>query len=138
MNNYVLYLYDSNAGFLLQTDTVGSVQFGSFEAQDIVPFNNALVNGTFAGGGWFNPVPSSPDVTGQYSFTDGNISATTPAGAMTGFYSVSASGRATGTVSQPVFGSNNIVFYVISSAAVAVMGTDPLTTQADTVSYLHQ
>ena len=138
VNNYVLYLYDSNAGFLLQTDAVGSVQFGTFEAQDIVPFNNALVNGTFAGAGWFNPLPSSPDVTGQYSLADGNISATTPAGAMTGSYSVSASGRATGTVSQPVFGSNNIVFYVISSAAVAVMGTDPLTTQADTVSYLHQ
>ena len=43
---------------------------------------------------------------------------------MTGSYNVSATGRATGTVSQPVFGSNNIVFYVISSAAVAVMGTD--------------
>ena len=66
-NNYVLYLYDSNAGFLLQTDTAGSVQFGTFEAQDIVPFNNALVNGTFAGGSWFNPLPSSPTVTAQYS-----------------------------------------------------------------------
>ncbi len=137
-NNYVLYLYDSNAGFLLQTDTAGSVQFGTFEAQDIVPFNNALVNGTFAGGSWFNPLPSSPEVAAQYSFADGNISATTPAGAMTGSYSVSATGRAAGTVSQPVFGSNNIVFYVISSEAVAVMGTDPLATQADTVSYLHQ
>ena len=137
-NNYVLYLYDSNAGFLLQTDTVGSVQFGTFEAQDIVPFNNALINGTFAGGGWFNPLPSSPKVTAQYSFADGNISATTPAGALTGTYSVSASGRATGTVSQPVFGSNNIVFYIISSAAVAVMGTDAVPAQGDTVSYLHQ
>ena len=52
---------------MLQTDTAGSVQFGSFEAQDIVPFNNALINGTFAGGGWFNPVSTSPNVTAQYS-----------------------------------------------------------------------
>ena len=137
-NNYALYLYDSNAGFALQTDAAGSVQFASFEAQDIVPFNDALINGTFAGGGWFNPVATSPDVTAQYSFTDGNISATTPGGALTGTYSVSATGRGSSTVSQAVFGSNNIVFYVISAQSVAVMGADPVAEMGDTVSYLHQ
>ena len=137
-NNYVLYLYDSNAGFILQTDTAGSVQFGSFEAQDIVPFNNALINGTFAGAGWFNPVVSSPNVAAQYDFANGNISATTPSGALTGAYSVSATGRGTSTVSQPVFGSNGIVFYVISAQSLAVMGADAVAGQGDAVSYLHQ
>ncbi len=135
-NNYVLYLYDSNAGFLLQTDTAGSVQFGSFEAQDIVPFNNALINGTFAGGGWFNPVTSSPNVAAQYDFANGNISGNVPGGALTGSYNVSATGRGSSTVSQPVFGSDAIVFYVISSDSIAVMGTGP--SSGDTVSYLHQ
>ena len=137
-NNYVLYLYDSNAGFTLQTDTAGAVQFGFFEAQDIVPFNNALINGTFAGAGWFNPVSTSPNVVAQYSFANGNISATTPAGALTGSYNVSATGRGTSMASQPVFGSNNIVFYAISSDSVAVMGADPVTAQGDAISYLHQ
>jgi hypothetical protein len=86
----------------------------------------------------FNPVTASPDVAAQYSFADGNISATTPGGPMTGTYTVSATGRATGTVSQSAFGSDNIVFYVISAQSVAVMGADALTPQADTVSYLHQ
>lgn len=137
-NNYVLYLYDSNAGFGLQTDTAGSVQFASFEAQDIVPFNNALINGTFAGGGWFNPVSTSPNVTAQYSYANGNISATTPPGALTGTYNVSATGRGSSTVSQPVFGSNNIVFYVISAQSIAVMGADAVGTQGDAITYLHQ
>ena len=136
--NYVLYLYDSNAGFILQSDTAGSVQFGSFVAQDIVPFNNALINGTFAGAAWFNPVASSPNVAAQYSFADGNVSATTPTGALTGSYNVSATGRATGTVSQPVFGSNNIVLYVINSASVAVMGADAVAGQGDAISFLNQ
>jgi hypothetical protein len=137
-NNYVLYLYDSNAGFMLQTDAAGSGQFGFFEAQDIVPFNNALIDGTFAGGGWFNPVPSSPSVTAQYDFADGNISATTPGGALTGSYTVSATGRGTSTVSQPVFGSNPIVFYVISAQSLQVMGAAAVAGQGDTISDLHQ
>jgi hypothetical protein len=136
-NNYVLYLYDSNAGFALQTDTAGSVQFGSFEAQDIVTFNNALVNGTFSGGGWFNPVSTSPNVTAQYSLDNGNVSATI-GGPLTGTYSVSVTGRGTGTVSQPVFGSNSIVFYVISAQSIAVMGAADAPPQGDTISYLHQ
>ena len=137
-NNYVLYLYDSNAGFILQTDTAGSGQFGTFEPQDIVPFNNALIDGTFAGGGWFNPLSTSPYIAAQYSFGGGNVSATTPTGALTGSYAVSATGRGTSTVSQPGFGSNHIVFYVISADSMAVMGADALADHGDAISYLHQ
>ena len=137
-NNYVAYLYDTNAGFVLQTDTVGSVQFGSFTAQDVVPFDNALIDGTFSGAGWFNPVSTSPNVTAQYTFGNGTILATTPAGAMTGSYNVSATGRGTGTVSQPVFGSNNIVFYVIGGVSIAVMGADAVANQGDAISFLNQ
>ena len=136
--NYVLYLYDSNAGFMLQTDTAGTVQFGFFEAQDIVPFNNALINGIFTGAGWFNPLSTSPTVAAQYDFENGNISATTPAGALTGSYNVSATGRGTSTVSQPVFGSNNIVFYIINSKSVAVMGADAVASKGDAINYLNQ
>ena len=137
-NNYVVYLYDSNSGFMLQTDAAGSGQFGTFEPQDIVPFNNALIDGTFAGGAWFNPLSTSPNVAAQYSFGGSNVSATTPTGALTGSYTVSATGRGTSTVSQPVFGSNPIVFYVISATAMAVMGADAVTGHGDAVSYLHQ
>ena len=137
-NNYVVYLYDSNAGFTLQTDAMGSVQFGFFEAQDIVPFNNALINGTFSGAGWLNPLTTSPDIAAQYSFANGNISAITAAGALTGSYQVSASGRGTSTVSQPVFGSENIVFYIVKSDAIAVMGSDGLAGHGDAISYLNQ
>ncbi len=137
-NNYVVYLYDSNSGFMLQTDASGSGQFGFFEAQDIVPFNNALINGTFSGAAWFNPLSTAPTIAAQYDFADGNISATTPGGALTGSYQVSATGRGTSTLSQPVFGSNGIVFYIVKSDAIAVMGSDALAGHADAISYLNQ
>jgi hypothetical protein len=137
--NYAMYLYDSNAGFFIQTDTAGTVQFGFFEAQILnTAFNNTYIDGTFASAGWFNPLSTSPDVAAQYVFNNGNISAQTPLGAMTGSYTVSASGRGTGTVSQPVLGSSNIVFYIVENDSIAVMGADPLAGHGDTINYMHQ
>jgi len=137
--NYVMYLYDSNAGFTLQTDAAGTVQFGFFEAQIAsTVFNNAYIDGTFASAGWFNPVLSSPIVATQYVFNNGNISATTPTGPLTGSYTVSASGRGSGTVSQPLLGSNNIVFYIVDNTSLAVMGADPLAGHGDAINYMHQ
>jgi hypothetical protein len=138
-NNYVMYLYDSNAGFVLQTDTAGTVQWGFFEAQiQNTAFNNTYIDGTFASAGWFNPLPTSPIVAAQYLFNAGNISAQTPSGPMTGSYTVSASGRGSGTVSLPVLGSNNIVFYIVDNTSLAVMGADPLAGHGDTINYMHQ
>jgi hypothetical protein len=137
--NYVMYLYDSNAGFTLQTDTAGTVQFGFFEAQIAnTAFNNTYIDGTFASAGWFNPVPTSPIVAAQYLFNNGNISASTAAGALTGSYSVSASGRGSGTVSLPILGSTNIVFYIVENDSLAVMGADPLAGHGNTINYMHQ
>ena len=76
------WLLTSNDGYILQADTVGSVQFGFFEAQQNVAFTNATINGTFAGGTWFAPVSTSPNATAQFTFSNGNISGTTLAGAI--------------------------------------------------------
>ena len=136
--NYALYLYDSNAGFMLQTDTAGSVQYGLFEAQTAAGFDNTTVNGIFAGAGWFNPLATSPSVAAQYSFAGGNITAVTPGGGLTGTYTISATGRGSGSVNQNVFGSGNVVFYVIGTDALTIMGADPVSGQGDAVSLLHQ
>ena len=136
--NYVLYLYDSNAGFMLQTDTAGSVQYGLFEPQTAAGFDNTTVNGTLAGAGWFNPVNTSPIVAAQYSFSGGNLTAATPAGGLSGTYTISPTGRGSGSVNQNVFGSGNIVFYVIGTDALTIMGADPVSGQGDAVSLLHQ
>jgi len=41
-------------------------------------------------------------------------------------------------VSQSVFGSENIVFYIVKSDAIAVMGSDGLPGHGDAISYLNQ
>ena len=67
--NYVFYLDNNNEGFMLQTDTSGSVQYWQFEAQTASSFDPSTINGAFAGAGWFNPVASSPTVAAQYRFS---------------------------------------------------------------------
>lgn len=136
--NFVMYLDNNNDGSMLQTDTAGSVQYGLFEAQTASGFDNTTLNGQYAGAGWFNPVASSPVVAAQYNFLGGNLSGVTPAGGLTGSYTISATGRGSGSANQGVFGSNNFIFYVIDSDALTIMGADPVAGQGDAISLLHQ
>ena len=60
--------------------------------------------------------------------TPGNIT-----GGLTGSYSLDPTGRGTGAVNLPVFGSTDIVFYVINAGTIEVMGSDGV--EGDAISY---
>jgi hypothetical protein len=132
-HNFVLYLDSFNDGYILESSS--DVGFGFFEAQGNGPFDNSSINGTFAAGAWFTPVSTSPNTVAQITLNNGTISATTAAGALTGTYSVSSSGRGTATVNLPAFGSNDLVFYIIGQRSIEVMGVDNVTD--DAIAFLH-
>jgi hypothetical protein len=128
--NFILYLDAFNDGYILGTS--GNVDFGFFEAQAAGPFNASTIDGTFAGGSWFSPVSTSPDTVAQITLNNGSVSA----GPLTGAYAVDPSGRGTATVNLPLFGSNDLVFYIIGPGSIEVMGSDNVTD--DSISFLHQ
>lgn len=128
-HNLVLYLDTQNDGYIL--DDSGSVGFGFFGAQSSGPFSNSTLNGTYAGGTWFSPTPISPNFTGTVTLNNGNIT-----GDVTGTYTLnSVSGRGTATVNLPVFGSDNLVFYLVAPNNFLIMGSDPV--NDDTIGFLH-
>ena len=124
----VLYLDGRNDGYIL--DSSGSVGFGFFEAQAMGPFTNSSINGTFVGGSWFPPVSTSPNGVAAITLNNGVIS-----GAVTGTYTVDSFGRGTGTVDLPIFGGNDVVFYIVGPNNFYVMGSDAVTD--DTIGFLH-
>jgi hypothetical protein len=122
---YTFYLDDFNDGYMLQTS--GNVGFGFFQAQA----SSALVNGTFLGGTWFSAVATSPNTATEITLNSGSIS-----GALAGTYSIPpGSSRGTATVNQPLFGSNDLVFYILNTNAMVVMGSDGVTNGA--IAFLH-
>ena len=129
LTTLVLYLDAFNDGYIL--DESGNVGFGFFEAQAPGRFNASSIDGIFAAGTWFSPVPTSPDTVAQITLNNGTVSA----GPLTGTYAVDSSGRGTATVSQPLFGGNDLVFYIIGPGSIEVMGSDNVTN--DTISFLH-
>jgi hypothetical protein len=132
-HNLVLYLDDQNDGYILENS--GNVAFGFFEAQSNGPFDNSSINGTFAGGTWFSPLPTSPNTAAIITLNNGNISASTAAGTLSGTYNVNSSGRGTATVNLPAFGSTDLVFYIIGPKSVEIMGSDGVTD--DAITFLH-
>ena len=109
-----------------------TADFGFFELQQ----STSLSNGTFAAGTWFPPTAASPNTAAQISLTDGALTGSSSAGALSGSYSLSPNGRGTATLNLPVFGSTDVVFYVISSGSIEVMGSDSGAT-ADAIGFLH-
>jgi len=79
--------------------------------------------------------PTSPNLATEITLNNGTLSATTPSGALTGTYTVAASGRGTVSVNLPVLGSKNLVLYVIGPTSVAVMGSD--NTMSDAITFMH-
>ena len=128
-HSLVLYLDTQNDGYIL--DDSGSVGFGFFGAQASGPFSNSTLQGTYAGGTWFPPASISPNFTGTVTLNNGSIS-----GDVTGTYNVNpVSGRGTASVNLPVFGSNNVVFYIVAPNNFMIMGSDPVSD--DTIGFLH-
>jgi len=127
-HNLVLYLDAMNDGYIL--DNSGSVGFGFFEAQATGPFTNSSINGTFAGGTWFPPVSTSPNTDAAITLNNGVIS-----GTVTGTYVVDSFGRGTATVDPPIFGSNDVVLYIVGPNNFYIMGSDEVTD--DTIGFLH-
>jgi hypothetical protein len=127
-HNLVLYLDAMNDGYIL--DNSGSVGFGFFEAQATGPFTNASIHGTFAGGTWFPPVSTSPNTDAAITLDNGVIS-----GTVTGTYIVDSFGRGTATVDLPIFGSTDLVLYIVGANNFYVMGSDAVTD--DTIGFLH-
>jgi len=126
--NFILYLDAMNDGYVLESS--GNVSFGFFEAQATGPFTNASINGTFAGGTWFPPVSTAPNNAAAITLNNGAIT-----GAVTGTYTVDSSGRGTAAVNLPLFGGNDVVFYIVGPNNFYVMGSDGLTD--DTIGFLH-
>jgi len=131
-HNVVMYLDDFNDGYL--QDTGGNVGFGFFEAQSAGPFTNAsMQGGAYNTGTWLSPVAAAPDTVGQLTFSN----ALAVSGAATGTYAVDASGsgRGTGTLSSAIFGSTDVVFYVVSPNLAIMMGSDAVAT--DAISFMN-
>jgi hypothetical protein len=122
-NTYVFYLDQDNDGFMQETSG-SAVGFGRFELQSSVSFNDS----PFAAGTFLPSVPTSPDGVAQVLMNGGNIT-----GGLTGSYSLDPTGRGTGAVNLPVFGSTDIVFYVINAGTIEVMGSDGV--EGDAISY---
>jgi hypothetical protein len=127
--NFLLYLDGFNDGYIL--DESGNVGFGFFEAQAPGPFNASTIDGVFSSGTWFSPVPASPNTAAQITLNNGSISG----GPLTGTYNVDPSGRGTASVNLPLFGGDNLVFYIIGPGSVQVMGSDNVT--GDAIGFLH-
>jgi hypothetical protein len=132
-HNYVYYLDNANDGYILGLDS--NAEFGFFQPQAPGPFNAASINGTFAAGTFLPETPGSPNLVTEVTLNNGDFSANTPSGALSGTYSVGASGRGTATVNLPVLGGNDLVFYVISPNSVALMGSD--NTMSDAITFMH-
>lgn len=131
--NYVYYLDNANDGYILGLNN--NAEFGFFQPQASGPFNTGSINGTFAAGTFLPLSPASPNLATEVTLNNGNLTASTPAGALTGTYSVAASGRGTATVNLPALGSNDLVLYVIDPQSVLLMGSD--NTASDTITFMH-
>jgi len=133
MQNYVYYLDGANDGYILGLGN--TAEFGFFQPQAAGPFTAATINGAFASATFLPLVPASPNLATEITLNNGNLSANTPSGALTGTYSVAASGRGTASVNLPVLGGKDLVFYVIGPASVVMMGSD--NTASDAITFMH-
>lgn len=129
-SNYVCYLDKANEGFILGLGN--DAEFGSFHPQSSGPFATTSINGTFAGSTFLPLIPSAPNLATEITLNNGNVSANTPGGTLTGTYSVAPSGRGTATVNLPVLGGKDLVFYVIAPDTIVLMGSD--NTTADSIT----
>jgi hypothetical protein len=132
--DYVYYLDDSNDGFILG-ESSNTAEFGFFQSQAPGPFNNATINGSFVTGTFLPMTPTSPNLATEITLNNGTLSASTPAGALSGTYTVASSGRGTASVNLPVLGGSNVVLYVIGPGSVEVMGSD--NTMSDAITFMH-
>jgi hypothetical protein len=126
VTTYVFYMDQDNDGFMQETSG-SAVGFGLFEMQSSLSLNYS----PFAAGTFLSAAQTSPNGVAQVLLNGGNIT-----GGLTGSYSVDSAGRGTGTVNLPVFGSTDIVFYVIDSGTIEVMGKDGV--EGDAISYWQQ
>lgn len=132
--DYVYYLDDSNDGFILG-ESGTTAEFGFFQPQAPGPFTTATINGTFASATFLPMTPTSPNLATEITLNNGTLSANTPAGALSGTYTVASSGRGTASVNLPVLGGSNLVLYVIGPGSVEVMGSD--NTMSDAIAFMH-
>jgi hypothetical protein len=131
---YVYYLDGANDGFILG-ESGTTAEFGFFQPQAPGPFTTSTINGTFASATFLPMTPASPNLATEITLNDGTLSASTPAGALSGTYTVTTSGRGTASVNLPVLGGSNLVIYVIGPGSVEVMGSDH--TMSDAIAFMH-
>lgn len=132
-HNYVYYLDNVNGGYILGLDN--NAEFGFLQPQASGPFTTGSMNDTVAAGTFLPETPGSPNLATEVTLNNGNLTASTPSGALSGTYSVAATGRGTATVNLPVLGTNDLVLYVIDPQSVVVMGSD--NTTADAITFMH-
>ena len=132
--NYVYYLDSVNDGFILG-ESGNAAEFGFFQPQAGGPFTTATINGTLSSATFLPLTPASPNLATEITLNNGTLSANTPAGALSGTYTVAPSGRGTASVNLPVLGGSNLVFYVVGPGNVVVMGSD--STMSDAITFMH-
>jgi hypothetical protein len=131
--DYVYYLDGPNDGYILGLGKTADIGF--FHPQSGGPFSTASIDGTFASSTIFPQTTASPNLAAEIALNNGSLSANTPGGALSGSYSVASSGRGTATVNLPLLGGTDLLFYVIGSDTVVVMGSD--NTVSDGLIFMH-
>ena len=133
-HDFVVYLDDVNDGYVMDTNDP-SAGYGWFVAQkQLVTFNKLFISQTYYAGTWFSPVAASPNTTGVVTFDSMTGMAS---GLFNGAYTVvdATTGRGTVAVTSPVFGSNNLVFYIINQNLIEAMGSDGVS--GDAIAFLN-
>ncbi len=114
--DFVIYVTSANNGYLIEpTSTVGN--FGILDAQVGAPFSDFLAS-YYVGGTVFptstSPISLVPQVLLQEGAMSGNV---------TGSYAIdAASGRVIATVSRNILGGSGLVFYIVSTSKIVVLG----------------
>jgi len=142
-NNLVVWMISPSRGFFVVNDP-NTIQEGTLDVQQTATFSNSTMNGQsavvmdgFDAGGPKDRVGTLQwDGSGKLilnEFTNANGVITVPI-VLSGSYSVSANGRATGSLNTL---SNNLVFYLVSGSDAYVVQNDPGVQIDGTVSKQH-
>ena len=129
-SNLVVWMISPARGFFVVNDP-NTVQEGTLDLQQTATFSNSTMNGQYAlvmdgfdGGGAKDRVGTLQwDGSGKLTlneFTNANGVITVPI-VLSGTYSVSSNGRATGSINTL---SNNLIFYLVSGSSAYVVQND--------------
>ncbi len=129
-NNLIVWMESPSRGFFVVNDA-STIQEGTLDLQQSAAFSNSTMNGQFgfimdgfdSGGAKDRVGTLQWDGSGKLILNEFTNAAGVPTGpiVLSGSYSVSGNGRATGSISTL---SNNLIFYMISGTDAYVVQND--------------